>query len=215
MDSPSPFPLGRYLANGNRTDPPLLPNAPTTGFKFNHMMMRIKDPARSLNFYITLMGMRTVFTINTGPFTIYYLGYPQTDAHRADLKAFGEETVPRLAHTLGLLELYHVHGTENSPGEISTGNHPPNLGFGHLGFSVPDVSSALEHLASHSVEVLKPLGAASRSDVPLSQWEADRGLGVGELHPTYQAVFKQIAFVKDPDGYIVELVPQEMNALDP
>ncbi|CAI6095053.1 unnamed protein product [Clonostachys chloroleuca] len=208
MDSPSPFPIGQYLANGNRTDPPLLPDGPTTGFKFNHMMMRVKDPARSLNFYIKLMGMRTVFTINTGPFTIYYLGYPQTDAHRADLKAFGEETVPKLAHTLGLLELEESR-------EISTGNQPPNLGFGHLGFSVPDVPKALEHLVSHGVEVLKPLGAASRSDVPLSQWEADRGLGVGELHPTYQTIFKQIAFVKDPDGHIVELVPQKMNALNP
>jgi lactoylglutathione lyase len=56
------------------------------------------------------MGMRTVFTINTGLITICYLGFPQTEAHRADLVSFGQDTVPVLAHTLGLLELYHIHG---------------------------------------------------------------------------------------------------------
>lgn len=197
--SPSPFPLGQYLPNGNNTDPPLPPNDPTIGYKFNHMMMRVRDPARSLNFYINLMGMRTVFTINTGPFTIYYLGYPQTEAHRADLASFGRDTVPILAQTLGLLELYHIHGSENEPkGFYSHGNEPPNLGLGHLGFSVPDVPAALERLRSNGVEVIKDLGVATRESIPLSRWEAERGLGLGEPHPVYQSVFKQIAFVKDP-----------------
>ena len=52
-------------------------------------MLRIRDPQESLHFYIDLMGMRTVFTMNTGPFTIYYLGYPQTDEHREDPVKFG------------------------------------------------------------------------------------------------------------------------------
>jgi lactoylglutathione lyase len=210
--SSSPFPEGRYLPNGHRTDPPLLPYDPSTGFKFNHMMMRIRDPAKSLHFYIDLMGMRTVFTINTGPFTIYYLGYPQTEVHRADLRAFGEDTLPNLTHTLGLLELYHVHGSEKMPDDYySTGNAAPHLGLGHLGFSVPDVPAALAHLTAHGVKIIKDLGVATRESVPLSQWEAQRGLGLGELHQGYKHVFKQIAFVRDPDGYTVELVPQKMR----
>jgi lactoylglutathione lyase len=111
------------------------------------MMMRVRDPSRSLHFYINLMGMRTVFTVNVGPFTIYYLGYPQTEEHRQDLPRFGEETVVNLGHTLGLLELYHIHGTEKEPQPCyETGNNPPHLGLGHLGFTVPDVSKALDYL---------------------------------------------------------------------
>ncbi|KAJ5648146.1 hypothetical protein N7490_004518 [Penicillium lividum] len=205
-------PVGEQLINGDKTESPLLPNNPTTGFKLNHMMMRIQDPVRSLHFYIELLGMRTVFVMNTGPFTIYYLGYPKTPEHQEDPVKFGEEIFANLAHTLGLLELYHIHGTEHEPaGLYSTGNQPPNLGLGHLGFTVPDVKKTLEYLKLHGVEVEKDLGAATRESIPLSQWEAQRGIGLGAVHPAYQTIFEQIAFVRDPDGYTIELVPQNMK----
>jgi lactoylglutathione lyase len=89
------------------------------------MMIRVRDPSQSLHFYINLMGMRTVFTVNVGPFTNYYLGYPQTEEHRKDLPKFGEETVVNFGHTLGLLKLYHIHGTEKEPQPYyKTGNDP-------------------------------------------------------------------------------------------
>jgi lactoylglutathione lyase len=69
------------------------------------------------------------------------------------------------------------------------------LGLGHLGFSVPDVPGALGRLRSNGVEVIKDLGVATRESIPHSQWEAERNLGLGELHPGYQKVFQQIAFV--------------------
>lgn len=197
--SPSQYPIGEYKANGNKDDPPLLASDPSNGFKFNHMMMRVRDPARSLHFYIKLMGMRTVFTVNVGPFTIYYLGYPQTPEHKENLPKFGEDTVVDLGHTLGLLELYHIHGTEKKPeGYYSTGNEPPNLGLGHLGFTVPDVPAALRHLTENGVEVVKDLGVATRETIPLSEWENKQGIGQGEIHENYKKVFGQIAFVKDP-----------------
>ena len=177
-------------------------------------MMRIRDPATSLNFYINLMGMRTVFVVNAGPFTIYYLGYPQTVEHRQDLAKFGKETIVDLAHTLGLLELYHIHNSENEPaGYYSTGNEPPNLGLGHLGFTVPDVRSALNHLVSNGVKVIKNLGVATRETVPLSKWEADRGNGLGELHEQYQKVFEQIAFVQDPVSHLHSVLSSAIFAL--
>lgn len=195
------MPVGEFMPNGLGTDPPLTSDDPTLGYKLFHVMLRIRDPVQSLHFYIDLMGMRTVFTMDTGPFTIYYLGYPQTDEHRADLGKFGRDTLAQLAYTPGLIELYHVHGSENEPeGYYSTGNQPPNLGLGHIGFSVPDVPLAVERLRNHGVEVLKELGAVSREDVPLSQWEAGKKIGLGDLHPAYQHVFGQIAFVKDPVG---------------
>ncbi|KAJ9503033.1 hypothetical protein H2202_001185 [Exophiala xenobiotica] len=230
---PTPFPHGVFLPNGLNTDPPLPANDPTVGYKLNHFMMRIRDPEKSMKFYIELMGMRTVFTMNVGPFTIYYLGYPQTAEHRADLAKFGGDTAMKLQHTLGLLELYHVHGSERqatAPDEgaegaaeryYSTGNTPPNLGFGHLGFTVPSVPEALARLKANGVEVVKDLGVCDRESIPISDWENERGVGVevkgteSEIHPEYAKVFNKIAFVRDPDGYIVELVPQNVDPLDP
>ncbi|KAF4886953.1 Lactoylglutathione lyase [Colletotrichum fructicola] len=192
-------PDGKHGSHPVGDEATISPGDPIIGYKFNHMMLRIRDPARSLHFYIDLMGMRTVFIKNAGPFTMYYLGYPQTTEHRTDLAKFREETVSMLPHTLGLFELFHIHGSENEPeGYYSTGNQPPNLGLGHLGFSVPDVPLALERLKAHGVEVIKDLGSATREDVPLSSWEAGRGIGLGDLTSAYKNVFEQIAFVKDP-----------------
>jgi lactoylglutathione lyase len=214
--SATPFPLGDFLPGGLKNDPPLPSSDPTIGYKLNHFMLRIRDPKASLNFYMNLMGMRTVFTMNTGPFTIYYLGYPQTPEHCADLPKFGAETFANLQHTLGLLELYHVHGSEKQgEGYYSTGNEPPNLGFGHLGFTVPDVPAAIARLSEAGVKVLKPLNVTTRESIPLSEWEAKNGVGVDEIHPNYAKVFDNIAFVQDPDGYTVELVPQRMDPNNP
>ena len=159
-----------------------------------------------------------VFTMHVGPFTIYYLGYPQTPSHRSDLPKFGQDTSANLQHTLGLLELYHVHGSEKQdPKYYSTGNTPPHLGFGHLGFTVPDVPAALSRLEASGVPIIKPLNIATPRSIPISEWEESHGIGIGpaEIHPNYAAVFNNIAFVQDPDGYIVELVPQKMDPLDP
>lgn len=161
-----------------------------------------------MHFYITLMGMRTVFTLNVGPFTIYYLGYPQTDEHRADIPKFGLDTAMNLQSTLGLLELYHVHGSEKqADGYYQTGNSPPNLGFGHLGFTVPDVKGALDRLKAEGVEVVKDLGVVSLRSIPISEWENENGVGTEdlgtdtEIHHEYKKVFGKIAFVRDPVSY--------------
>jgi lactoylglutathione lyase len=210
------YPLGAFLPNGLHTDPP--PSPATQGYKLNHFMLRIRDPAASLPFYISLLGMRTVFTMNTGPFTIYYLGYPQTAAHAQDLPQFGRDTCAHLQHTLGLLELYHVHGSEaQSAGYYATGNTPPALGFGHLGFTVPDVPAALERMRKAGVTVVKEVGkgTTTRRAVPISEAEEEVGVGLGEIHEEYAKVFDHIGFVNDPDGYLVELVPQGMDPLKP
>ncbi|KAI9926451.1 hypothetical protein ASPWEDRAFT_119372 [Aspergillus wentii DTO 134E9] len=217
QESSSPFEPGVFLPGGHNNDPPLPESSPTAGYKLNHSMLRIRDPKRSLHFYITVMGMRTVFTMNTGPFTIYYLGYPSTEDERSDLQSWAAKTadISTLTQTLGLLELYHIHGSDKPTAdggyEISTGNSPPNLGFGHLGFTVPDVPAAVERLKMEGVTIFKDLGDSSRDCVPLSSWEENRGVGVGEIHPNYKRFFNQIAYVADPDGYIVELVPQNMQ----
>ncbi|KUL86688.1 hypothetical protein ZTR_03078 [Talaromyces verruculosus] len=211
-----PLPVGIHLPGGHGFDPSVPPNT-TQGFHLNHLMLRIRDPSESLHFYIDLMGLRTVFAMNTGPCSIYYLGHPQTDAERADPKLYAQNTVSNdvLTATKGLIELVHIHGTENLPKEeykLHNGNVAPFLGFGHVGFTVPDVPTALERLRESGVKVLKDVGVAERENVPITEWEREKfGVGIGELAEGYRHVLSQIGFVEDPNGYWIELVPQNMK----
>jgi hypothetical protein len=56
----------------------------------------------------------------------------------------------------------------------------------------------LERLRKEGVPIIKELGNSLRESVPLSSWEEERGVGVGEIHPNYQKLFDQIAYVADP-----------------
>ncbi|OQD72949.1 hypothetical protein PENDEC_c018G00664 [Penicillium decumbens] len=106
------------------------PSTTTANYRLNHLAIRIKDPSRSLHFYVDLLGMRVIFTMNAGPFTIYYLGHPPPETN-LDEWAKSTSQIPVMTRTSGLLELYHVHGSEN----VATDDVP---GFAHLGFTVPD-----------------------------------------------------------------------------
>ena len=198
----SGLPHGVPLPNGLGTDPPLPPADPTIGSKLTHLCLRIRDPEKSMHFYIGLLGMRTVFAFNTGPMTVYFLGFPTTDEHRKDLRKFGEETNP---NTEGLLELFHFHGAEKQPeGFYKSGNEPPNLGFCHLGFSVPDLPKTLQRLRENGVPIIKDVGVSTRQSIPITDWENERGVGVevegteSEMHPTFKQIFANFAYVQDP-----------------
>ncbi|PYH94211.1 lactoylglutathione lyase [Aspergillus ellipticus CBS 707.79] len=238
----SPYPPGLFLPAGgpHHTDPPLAPTtSPTASYHLNHLMLRTTDPPATLNFYINLMGMRTVFAMNAGPFTMWYLGYPPPGVSSAEeIRAWAERVahIPTLTGTLGLLEFYYMHpclspsfsggeggegGGEDTPhaeeeereGRISTGNNPPHLGFGHLGFTVPDAGAAVERLRAAGVTVVKEVGEKSKESVPVSDWEVERGLAVGELEGGFERIWEKIGCVVDPNGYMVELVPQSMEGV--
>ncbi|KAJ6096529.1 hypothetical protein N7486_007275 [Penicillium sp. IBT 16267x] len=211
-----PSEAGAFTPGGPTTtfNPPL--DRATKDYRLNHLALRITDPARSLHFYIDLLGMRVVFNMNAGPFTIYYLGHPPPDTDtdtEGGVEKWAETTsqMPVLTRTSGLLELFHVHGTEDGEDVVvSNGNVPPHLGFSHLGFTVPDVGAAVERLRGAGVEILKEPGVCTRESVPLSEWEAERGVGRGEIHANYAWFFEKFAMVADPDGYMVELTPQNI-----
>ncbi|PNP73560.1 hypothetical protein FNYG_13105 [Fusarium nygamai] len=191
------------------------------------MQLPGKNPQEALP-HVLLQRSRSMtyplHRINTGPFTVYYLGYPQTDEHRADLAKFAVDTLTNLPHTLGLLELFHVHGSEKQgPKFYATGNTPPNLGFGHLGFTVPNVQQALVRLIAHGVPVFKDVGPCEEP-ILISYWEKQRGVGVSvkgtesELHPNYAKLLEQIAFVQDPVSLNLPTSPQideEPGLLEP
>ena len=162
-------------------------NAPeeTRGFVFNQTMLRIKDPARSLPFYQHVLGMTLVKQIPFPAmgFTLYFLGYTDSGG---DLPADPEG---RLIYAFGrpaMLELTHNHGTETEDGApYHDGNSDPR-GFGHIGLAVPDVEAACARFEALGVEFVK------RPD---------------------DGKMKGLAFVKDPDGYWIEILNPANSAL--
>ncbi|OAG04303.1 Glyoxalase/Bleomycin resistance protein/Dihydroxybiphenyl dioxygenase [Paraphaeosphaeria sporulosa] len=191
------FPSGPYPA-GKHIIPPPRPVSPSTaGYSLNHLMLRIKDPEKSIRFYNDCFGLHTVFIFNAGPWTIYYLGPRDTN-------------ISTLGTSKGLLELYHIPA--DSSVEYQNGNEYQNggVGFGHVGFTVPDVGEALERVKAFGFEVIKPLEADKEDGMGLPERVV---MGDhGKVSEGYKHVFRQLAFVKDPDGYWVEIVPQVVKS---
>ena len=148
----------------------------TQGFVFNQTMLRIKDPVKSVAFYTDILGMTL-------------LDRYDFDAMKFSLYFLGYpgSTVPTdpaarvkwVFEQPALLELTHNWGTETDADfAYHNGNSGPR-GFGHIGVSVPDVEAA-----------------CARFDT----------LGVAFVKRPQDGAMKGLAFVKDPDGYWIEIV---------
>lgn len=96
------------------------PDAITQEYVFNHTMLRVKDPKRSLDFYSRVLGMRLLRRLDfeEGRFSLYFLAMTR-----------GEE-VPdavdeRQRYTFGrqsVLELTHNWGSESDDSQYHNGN---------------------------------------------------------------------------------------------
>ena len=153
----------------------------TDGFVFNQTMMRIKDPAPSLDFYQNVLGMTLYQRVDFAEmaFSLYFLGYPSNHVE----EAFPNSAADRSRFTFrqsALLELTHNWGTESDDtfGGYHDGNADPR-GFGHIGISVPDVDAACVRFEQLGVEFVKKPNDGS---------------------------MKGLAFIKDPDGYWIEIL---------
>ncbi|CAN4119397.1 unnamed protein product [Withania somnifera] len=153
------------------------PDEATKGYFLQQTMFRIKDPKVSLEFYSKVMGMSLLKRLDFPEmkFSLYFMGYEDTSAAPSD-------QVERTAWTFSqkaTLELTHNWGTEIDPNFTGyhNGNSEPR-GFGHIGVTVDDVYKACERFESLGVEFVKK---------PLD----------GKM--------KGIAFIKDPDGYWIEI----------
>ena len=151
----------------------------THDFVFNQTMLRIKSPKRSLEFYTGVMGMTLVKKLDFPKmeFSLYFLAALSPD----QLGQWSDEKDERLVQTFSrpaLLELTYNWGDEDDD-DVSyhNGNSDPR-GFGHIGFSVPDLDAACERF--------EKLG------VPFQKKPQDGSM-------------KDIAFIRDPDGYWIEL----------
>ena len=154
------------------------PDAATHGFVFNHTMLRVKDITASLDFYTRVLGYQLIDKRDfpEAQFSLYFLAYVPAGA-----------TVPVddaqrrlwMAGLPGVLELTHNHGTENQEGAVyHDGNSDPR-GFGHICVSVPDIEAACQRFEDLGVTFQKRLTDGR---------------------------MKHLAFIKDPDGYWVEII---------
>ena len=152
------------------------PAPATAGFTFNHSMLRVKDPAIALDFYTRVMGMRVLRKLDF-PEMSFSLYFLAHGVQQAP-EDVGERTAWTFSQT-GVLELTHNWGTENDASfKYHDGNAQPQ-GFGHICFSVPDL------------------------DVAVAWFDS---LGVTYVKRPEQGKMKDVAFIKDPDGYWIEIV---------
>ena len=72
-------------------------------YRFNHSMIRVKDPEASLVFYQETMGMTLLRTVEkaSGGFNLYFLGYP---GESGNAKGFTDGNAPT-SDREGVLEL--------------------------------------------------------------------------------------------------------------
>lgn len=161
--------------------------APTAGFVMNQTMLRIRDPEVATKFYADVLGMTLLdrFDFESMQFSLYFMGY------LAEGETIPSDPAERAKWVFGrpaLVELTHNWGTESDAdfGGYHDGNAEPQ-GFGHIGISVPDVYAACERFEQLGVEFVK------RPD---------------------DGKMKGLAFIKDPDGYWIEILsPQGLSAI--
>lgn len=153
------------------------PDVATAKFVFNHTMLRVKDITRSLDFYTRVLGFTLVEKRDFAEAQFSLYFLVLADA--SEIPQDDAKRTEWMKSIPGVLELTHNHGTENEEGAVyHDGNSDPR-GFGHICVSVPDIKAACERF--------------EELEVPFQKRLTD-----GRM--------KSIAFIKDPDGYWVEII---------
>jgi lactoylglutathione lyase len=139
-------------------------------------MLRVRDPARSTAFYRDVLGM-TLLDRYDFPDMKFSLYFMGYPS--GPIPTDGPARAKWVFEQPALLELTHNWGTEDDPAfAYHNGNTDPR-GFGHIGVSVPDVDAACARFDELGVEFVKRPQDGS---------------------------MKGLAFIKDPDGYWIEIV---------
>ncbi|KAI5704706.1 lactoylglutathione lyase isoform X3 [Diaphorina citri] len=156
------------------------PDPETSDFIMQQTMYRIKDPRKSLPFYTKVLGMSLLKKLDF-PAMKFSLYFMGFE----NLKEAPSDPKERTVWTFkrkATIELTHNWGTEKDEDlTYHNGNSDPR-GFGHIGIQVPDVTKACERFEQLGVEFVKKPNDGK---------------------------MKGIAFIKDPDGYWIEIFSAE------
>ncbi|CAD7705083.1 unnamed protein product [Ostreobium quekettii] len=146
-------------------------------------MYRIKDPKTSLDFYTRVLGMTLLAKLDF-PSMKFSLYFVGYEP--AEAIPDNEKERKWMFRQKGTIELTHNWGTESDPefAGYHNGNSDPR-GFGHIGLSVPDVEAACKRFEE---------------------------LGVAFVKKPNDGSMKGLAFIKDPDGYWIEILNAEHSA---
>jgi lactoylglutathione lyase len=124
--------------------------ADLSSLRFNHSMIRVKDPEKSLKFYRDTLGMSLLRTsvVEAAKFNLYFLGYTKDPNYK-------DNSCGDTSNRETMLELTWNYGTESDLDfHYHNGNDQPQ-GFGHLGITVPDVQEAMDRLEKDGVSIKK------------------------------------------------------------
>ncbi|KAK4702861.1 lactoylglutathione lyase, partial [Phenoliferia sp. Uapishka_3] len=163
-------------------------------FTFTSSLLRPHHPLMP-----QILGMELLDESPGGDFTNYFLGFPEegktlTKEEKASTKT-ARQGVLELCHNVRFMtdqSLYATDlfsliqwGTESDPEfkGYSNGNSEPGRGFGHIAYSVDDIQVETDRLTK---------------------------LGVVFKKRPEEGRMRHIAFILDPDGYWIELVPNRM-----
>ena len=107
------------------------PSVASQGFVLNHSMLRVKDPAVSLDFYTRIMGMRVLRKLDFPEmkFSLYFLAVAEL-AQGAPSDQ-GERTAWTFSQS-GILEVTHNWGTESDPDFKYHDGNAQRQGYGHI-----------------------------------------------------------------------------------
>lgn len=151
----------------------------TSGYVMNQTMLRIRDPEVTVAFYRDVLGMRLLDRYDFEDMEFSLYFMGYSDATLPEDPA---ERARWVFAQPALVELTHNWGTETEADfAYHNGNDDPR-GFGHIGISVPDVYAACDRLEKLGVEFVK------RPD---------------------DGSMKGLAFVRDPDGYWIEILSSD------
>jgi len=152
---------------------------------FSQVMLRIKDPKKSIPFYRDLMKMTVVremhFPKEKGDFSLYFMATLSPEERKrcpADPTSQEAREFVKTLHN-PVIELTHNHGTEISDEPSYHTGNADDFAFGHIGFLVEDVYATSTLLEKSGVKFHK---------------KPDDG------------TMKGLAFALDPDGYRIELI---------
>ncbi|XP_072049668.1 lactoylglutathione lyase-like [Amphiura filiformis] len=153
------------------------PDPSTRDYISHHTMLLIKDPKKTLDFYTRILGMRLLFGVDLPAISTstFFMGFAKAE----DIPKDKAKTIEWASKKPGCIEFRYEYGTDTDESfkGYHNGESDPR-GFGHIAVCVPNIDDACKRLEE---------------------------LGVEFAENPKQGKMSGPAYIKDPDGYWIEI----------